>query len=72
MHTPQVENQVADLMRLEHSSRDEVLERMLSRMPVKRFVDPAEVAHVVRFLASAEASAVTGALVPVDLGLLAS
>ena len=72
MHTPQVENQVGDLMRLEQSSREEVLERMLSRMPVKRFVDPTEVAHVVRFLASAEASAVTGALVPVDLGLLAS
>jgi 3-hydroxybutyrate dehydrogenase len=72
MHTPQVDNQLAELMRLEDSSREEVLGRMLSRMPVKRFVEPTEVAHVVRFLASPEASAVTGVLVPVDLGLLAS
>jgi 3-hydroxybutyrate dehydrogenase len=72
MHTPQVENQLTELMRLEQLTRPQVLERMLSRMPVKRFVDPVEVAHVVRFLVSPEASAITGALVPVDLGLLAS
>lgn len=72
MRTPQVEAQLADLMRLEQATREEVLDRMLSRMPVKRFVDTTEVAHVVRFLASPEASAVNGVFLPVDLGLLAS
>jgi NAD(P)-dependent dehydrogenase (short-subunit alcohol dehydrogenase family) len=58
-------------MRLEDRSREDVLEKMLSRMPVKRFVTLAEVASVVRFLASPDASAVNGVLLPVDLGLLA-
>lgn len=38
-------------------------------VPLGRFADPAEVAGVVHFLASAEAAYVTGAVVPVDGGL---
>ncbi len=58
-------------MAVENSTRDKVIERMLSRMPVKRFIDPAEVAAVARFLTTPEAGAINGVLLPVDLGLLA-
>ncbi|MBA2346221.1 MAG: SDR family oxidoreductase [Rubrobacter sp.] len=39
--------------------------------PVKRFGEPAEVANPILFLASDEASFVTGAILPVDGGYLA-
>ena len=71
MLTSLVEDRLSEYMRLENASRQTVIERMLSRMPVKRFIDPSEVAAVVRFLASPDASAVNGALIPADLGLLA-
>jgi len=72
MRTPMVENQLADQIRLHGRSRDEVLADLLARMPVKRFVEPREVAETVAFLASEAASAINGATVPVDLGMLAS
>jgi NAD(P)-dependent dehydrogenase (short-subunit alcohol dehydrogenase family) len=39
--------------------------------PIGRLIQPAEVASVIAFLASNDASAVTGAAYPVDGGLLA-
>jgi len=41
----------------------------LSRIPAARFATPAEVAKVVRWLASDEAAYITGAVIPVDGGL---
>ncbi|GIG59605.1 beta-ketoacyl-ACP reductase [Longispora fulva] len=48
---------------------DKVRDAALAGIPLGRYADPAEVAHVVRFLASEQAGYVTGAVVPVDGGL---
>lgn len=71
MRTPMVENQLADQMHLHGRTREEVIESMVDRHPVKRFVEPEEVANTIAFLASAEASGINGSFVPVDLGTLA-
>jgi NAD(P)-dependent dehydrogenase (short-subunit alcohol dehydrogenase family) len=44
---------------------------MVDRHPVKRFVEPAEVANTIAFLASDEASGINGSFIPIDLGTLA-
>jgi NAD(P)-dependent dehydrogenase (short-subunit alcohol dehydrogenase family) len=47
---------------------DEVLARQQARIPLRRLGTPEEVAQVALFLASAQASYVTGAIVPMDGG----
>ena len=47
---------------------DEARRKILSRTPMKRLGQPAEVADVVAWLASAAASYVTGEIVTVDGG----
>lgn len=42
-----------------------------ARIPLQRFGEPAEVGRVIAFLASPEASYVTGAAMPVDGGVTA-
>lgn len=44
------------------------VEQISREIPLRRLADPVEVAHVVVFLASDEASYVTGAIIPVDGG----
>lgn len=52
-------------------SRDAAYTLATSHVPLRRPADPAEVAAVIAFLASAEASAVTGAVLTVDCGATA-
>jgi meso-butanediol dehydrogenase/(S,S)-butanediol dehydrogenase/diacetyl reductase len=51
---------------------EEVLKKGLERIPMKRVARPEEIASVIAFLASEDASYVTGAALPVDGGLVAT
>jgi NAD(P)-dependent dehydrogenase (short-subunit alcohol dehydrogenase family) len=44
---------------------------LVSTVPVKRLAKPEEIAHVIAFVASANASYMTGASIPVDGGMIA-
>jgi NAD(P)-dependent dehydrogenase (short-subunit alcohol dehydrogenase family) len=44
---------------------------LISTVPVKRLATPEEIAHVIAFVSSANASYMTGASIPVDGGMLA-
>ena len=50
---------------------DRLREAVLGRTPQNRFAEPAEIADLVVFLASASAGFITGAVYPVDGGLTA-
>jgi len=50
---------------------DEARQKILGRTPMKRLGNPAEVAHVVAFLASDAASYITGEVITVDGGRMA-
>ena len=45
---------------------------LVSTVPIKRLAKPEEIAHVIAFVASAHASYMTGASIPVDGGMLAA
>jgi len=53
------------------TSTDENKAALVSTVPVKRLATPEEIAHVIVFVGSAEASYMTGASIPVDGGMLA-
>jgi NAD(P)-dependent dehydrogenase (short-subunit alcohol dehydrogenase family) len=51
---------------------DENKAALVSTVPFKRLATPEEIAHVIVFVASADASYMTGASIPVDGGMLAN
>jgi NAD(P)-dependent dehydrogenase (short-subunit alcohol dehydrogenase family) len=53
------------------TSTDENKAALVSTVPVKRLATPEEIAHVIVFVASAKASYLIGASIPVDGGMLA-
>jgi 3-hydroxybutyrate dehydrogenase len=71
MRTPLADNQVRDHVRLRGISQDDVLASMTAEQPAGRFVDTAEVAALIAFLAGPGGSAINGACIPVDTGTLA-
>src|ERR1700680_1670751 len=54
------------------TNTDENKVALVSTVPVKRLARPEEIAHVIVFVASANASYMTGASIPVDGGMLAN
>ncbi|MFK5584588.1 MULTISPECIES: 3-hydroxybutyrate dehydrogenase [unclassified Serinicoccus] len=69
VRTPLVEAQIADQALAHGIGADEVVEQvMLTRSPVKRLTEPAEVAALVAFLVSEEAAMVTGTSYAMDGG----
>jgi NAD(P)-dependent dehydrogenase (short-subunit alcohol dehydrogenase family) len=53
------------------TNTDENKAALVSTVPVKRLARPDEIANVIVFVASANASYMTGASIPVDGGMLA-
>jgi NAD(P)-dependent dehydrogenase (short-subunit alcohol dehydrogenase family) len=49
----------------------EILDQLVKWYPLRRIVDPIDIARAVAFLASDAAGAITGAVLPVDCGLTA-
>jgi 3-hydroxybutyrate dehydrogenase len=72
MRTPLADNQIRDHIRLRGIGRDDVIAGMEAEQPARRFVDTAEVAALITFLAGDGGSAINGACIPVDTGTLAS
>jgi 3-hydroxybutyrate dehydrogenase len=71
MHTPLVEGQIEQHVSLRGIPREQVIATMTAEQPGRRFVETAEVAALVTFLASSAASAISGACIPVDTGAMA-
>ena len=68
VRTPLVERQIADQARAHDLPEERVLEEViLAPQPVKRLIEPAEVAGVVAFLAGPGGRAFSGVPVPMDL-----
>ena len=69
VRTPLVEHQIADQARTRGIPEAEVIERvMLEPAAIKRLIEPSEVANLALFLASDQASVITGAAYTIDLG----
>jgi 3-hydroxybutyrate dehydrogenase len=69
VRTPLVENQITAQAEAHGLSEAEVVEQvMLEPAAIKRLLEPAEVADVVAYLCSEQASFITGASVPIDGG----
>ena len=73
VRTPLVEDQLAGQARAHGLGEDEVLEEvLLARTPVKRLVEPGEVAELVAFLCGPGSDSITGSSHLIDGGWTAA
>lgn len=73
VRTPLVDKQIADQAASHGIGEDEVVEQvMLARTPIKRLIDPADVADAVCWLAGPHAGNVTGTTLTLDGGWTAN
>jgi 3-hydroxybutyrate dehydrogenase len=69
VRTPLVEKQIDDQARSHGMPREEVMEKViLAEAPMKRMLEPEEVAELAVYLASDSARNITGAAIPIDEG----
>jgi 3-hydroxybutyrate dehydrogenase len=69
VHTPIVDKQIADQMKLHNMSAEEVVQKvMLEKQAIKSFNSIESIAQTALFLASGAASTITGIALPVDGG----
>jgi 3-hydroxybutyrate dehydrogenase len=69
VRTPLVEKQIADQARHHGISEEDVIRTiMLVPAAIKRLLDPSEVASLVKYLCTDEASGITGSALDIDLG----
>jgi 3-hydroxybutyrate dehydrogenase len=68
VHTPLMENQVADQARVNAIAEEQVLPTIMLKPPMTRLLDPSEVAGVVTFLCGVGTAAINGATISADLG----
>jgi 3-hydroxybutyrate dehydrogenase len=69
VRTPLVEKQIDDQAKAHGIPREEVLEKViLAEAPMKRMLEPGEVADLAVYLASDSARNITGASIPIDEG----
>ncbi len=67
--TPLVRAQIADQARVHGMSQDDVIKKvMLASSPIKRLVEPAEVAGAVAFLCGPDSASITGSDLVIDGG----
>ena len=73
VRTPLVEGQIADQARTHGIAEEDVLDEvLLARTPVKRLVEPAEVADLVAFLCGPDTASITGSTFLMDGGWTAA
>ena len=69
VRTALVENQIASQAKVHGIPESEVVEKiMLVEAPIRRLLEPAEVAKLVAFLCSDDASGITGSALTIDCG----
>lgn len=69
VRTPLVEKQIDDQAKAHGIPREEVIEKViLAEAPMKRMLEPEEVADLVVYLASDSARNITGSAIPIDEG----